>query len=241
MLFESFDHSTLPEGSSEAQTGGFYRVHRRPAIGRSGVETFISFPADPGRRGPSRDEVISLELTCSNGHLADGLPPARIRFATGNSPEFASYRNLSVATESAAPPLSDSLDWKAVSNLALNFVGVQDLASLRAVLRTYDFVGLWNRAAERERERRLEGIVDIDHRPRDWLVRGIPLRGMRTTLGVQESNYASEGDMYLFFSVLSAFLAHYASINSFHQLVVEGRESRERYEWPRMAGRERLD
>ncbi|WP_157466004.1 type VI secretion system baseplate subunit TssF, partial [Colwellia sp. TT2012] len=45
------------------------------------------------------------------------------------------------------------------------------------------------------------------------------------------SAFGSEGDLYLFGTVLSRFFTLYASINSFHELVVINSSNNERYTW----------
>jgi type VI secretion system protein ImpG len=55
---------------------------------------------------------------------------------------------------------------------------------------------------------------------------------------LSESRFAGEGDMYLFATVLAEFLALYASINSFHELVVTGAETGETYRWPAKVGQQ---
>jgi type VI secretion system protein ImpG len=57
---------------------------------------------------------------------------------------------------------------------------------------------------------------------------------------MRESNFAGEGDMYLMASVLNVFFALFASVNSFHQLVVRGIEHGEVYRWTTRIGQQPL-
>ena len=52
---------------------------------------------------------------------------------------------------------------------------------------------------------------------------------------MDDSKFAGAGDLFLFACVLNEFFALYTSINSFHQLEVVNRKTKETYQWiPRM-------
>ena len=86
----------------------------------------------------------------------------------------------------------------------------------------------------------MDGLLQARVEPIDLLHRGLPIRGLRTHLEMRESNFAGEGDMFLLASILNVFLALYASVNSFHQLVVRGVEHGEVYQWPTRIGQQPL-
>ncbi|MNH47814.1 hypothetical protein D3C73_1573100 [compost metagenome] len=51
---------------------------------------------------------------------------------------------------------------------------------------------------------------------------------------MDQQGFANEGDLFLFASVLNEFFALYASLNSYHELVVKSTQG-EVYQWaPRM-------
>jgi type VI secretion system protein ImpG len=68
----------------------------------------------------------------------------------------------------------------------------------------------------------------------------LPVRGLRSELHVDQSCFGSEGDLYLFGTVLSHFFALYASINSFHELVVVNVSNQEKYTWGTQTGMQPL-
>jgi len=232
--FESFDHTESPI---------FYRTRLRPSVvqhGReTGVETYIAFVKATEEASPPPVETISIELTCSHRHLAGELKRGEICVATGNSPEFATFKNITIVTPSFPPPLEAGLHWQLISNMSLNYISLANVEALRVILSAYDFGAHYNVQTARESQLRREGIAAIQPSPVDVLHHGTPIRGIRTHIDMQESKFAGEGDMYLFASVLNEFFALYASINAFHQLEVKT-ERGEIYLWPARQGQQHL-
>lgn len=68
-------------------------------------------------------------------------------------------------------------------------------------------------------------------RPIDRLFKGVPVRGLSTTLWINPGPFVCEGEIYLLGTVLSYFFSLYASINSFHCLKIINTESQESWEW----------
>ncbi|MDJ0607335.1 MAG: type VI secretion system baseplate subunit TssF [Kiloniellales bacterium] len=234
--FESFEH--LAVGGEEEAV--FYRTRLHPATVGRGAETYISFVTAGDSATVPPTETISLGITATNRNLAETLRAGDIATATGSSPENARFRNLIPASPSILPPLGGGLHWRLISHLALNYVSLTQLESLRMILSAYDFRSLHDRRLARESKLRLEGLVGVQSGPIDLLYRGLPVRGLRTEIDMRESNFAGEGDLFLFGSVLSEFLSLFASVNSFHQLVVTGVELGEHYEWTAQSGRQQL-
>ena len=235
--FESFEHR------SKGDDGGspvYYRTRLRPAVVGKGADTYISFVNAGDRYALPPTETISLQLTCSNRNLAEKLRAGDIATATGSSPEFSTFRNITAVSPSVMPPLESGLHWRLVSGMALNYVSLSSIEAFRNILAVYDFRALYDRQAERASQLRLDGLMAARVEPVDLLHRGLPIRGLRTHLEMRESSYAGEGDMFLLASVLNVFLALYASVNSFHQLVVRGVEHGEVYQWPTRIGQQPL-
>ena len=80
-------------------------------------------------------------------------------------------------TRPLRPALDGSLHWTLISNLSLNYVSLLRRDALVQVLRTYDFPALHDKQAEQASRKRLAGIEEIETKPVDRLVRGMPVRG----------------------------------------------------------------
>jgi type VI secretion system protein ImpG len=78
----------------------------------------------------------------------------------------------------------------------------------------------------------------VDSEPYDWLIKGRPVRGLRTTLHIDPAGFECEGEVQLFGNVLSHFMALYASSNAFHQLQIINTANATHQLWPARTGRQ---
>ena len=113
---------------------------------------------------------------------------------------------------------------------------MSSVPAFRGILELYNFQSLENQQSARTNQLHLEGIVDIKSISEDLLYKGVPIRGMTTSLGLKESHFDGDGEMFLFASILNEFLALYVSLNSFSRLIVTGVEKGETSEWPTRIG-----
>jgi len=233
--FESFHHEVeRAQGMQQI----YYRLRLREALQGMGMDHLLSFVRHDNSPVVPDHEVLSAELSCFNGSQAHELGGGDICVPTEDTPAYAEFRNLEQPTHPVYPPLDGSLYWTMISNLSLNYVSLLDKDALSAVLAVYDFQAQSDRRAERTSQRRLNGLLSIETKPFDKLFRGQPVRGLYSRMRLRESAFQSEGDMFLFASVLAEFFTLYASINSFHELEVEGEENNEVYQWPAKIGRQ---
>ena len=225
--FESFEH----DPSFDVPTSRpHYSIRQRPSSLHDGLDTYLSF----GVRDTEAHETLSIELICTNQNMPRTLKPGQISQACEQTPEFLSFRNITPATSSFAPPLNRDFLWKLISNMSLNYLSLADVNALKVILETYDLPRHYDQHAEKVSKRLLGGLKSIRHQHVDRLHRGLPVRGLRTELTVDAQGYIGEGDLFVFASVLNEFFALYASLNSYHELRVNSTQG-EVYQWtPRM-------
>lgn len=185
-------------------------------------------------------ETVTVHTTCTNRDL-----PARLPFGgregeldvEGAAP-LSRVRCLRKPTPTVRPPLRRGVHWRLISHLSLNhlsIVGGDDaLDSFREILLLYDFV---DSAATRKQ---ISGITGVSSR-RAVRQTGSRIgtgfvRGIETVVEFDEEQFVG-GGVFLFAAVLERFLALYASVNSFSQLVAKTRQ-REGFlkRWPPRAG-----
>ncbi|MDR2367604.1 MAG: type VI secretion system baseplate subunit TssF [Deltaproteobacteria bacterium] len=231
--FESFEHGQTP-GSASA----FYRLRLKPSVHDQATETFISV-VHLFRGAPLR-ETVSLELTVTNRLLAQRLELGDICRPSDNTPEHVTFSNITPVSGSYAPPLESDLLWRLISNMSLNYIPLIDVQALRTVISAYDFRALHDKTRARAMERALNGLVRVSSFPTDRVYQGLPLRGSKTTLTLNQEAFNGEGDMYLFGSIINEFLALYATVNSFHELTVTEEKRGETYRWPARLGMMKL-
>ena len=225
--FESFEHDPSFDVPNSRP---HYSIRQRSSILHDGLDTYLSF----GIRHTEDQETLSIELICTNQNLPRDLKLGDINRACEETPAFLSFRNITPATSSFAPPLAHDFLWKLISNMSLNYLSLADVNALKVILETYDMPRYYDQQAEKVSKRLLGGLKSIKHHHVDRLHRGLPVRGLRTELTVDPQGYIGEGDLFVFASVLNEFFALYASLNSFHELRVKSTQG-EVYQWtPRM-------
>jgi type VI secretion system protein ImpG len=246
---------SLPGTATEREIPPFYSFAHRP-VGSDGFayylprsrnsvvdgrsDTYLSFMDARGGAAIPSVEIIGIDLTCTNRRLPEGLRAGDIQIPTDSSPEFVRFRNLTVPTLSASPPLDGDLHWRLISHMSLSYLSLTKLEALRGILGLYNIQASRDSRAFRANALRLEGIDAIRAAPKEILVRGCPVRGTAVEIDLREDCFAGDGDLYLFASVLSEFMSLHASLNSFVQLTVRGIQRGEVHIWPCKTGRQQL-
>lgn len=235
--FESFTHEIE---RVEGRTAVYFREKVRQSVSGTRLDRLISFTREDETEQNRADETISIRLSCFNGSAPAHLGVGDVLRPTHSVPSFVIPTNLTRPTAPCYPLVDGTLQWQLISALSLNYLSLQDARALRSILMAFDFPSRVDRQRERGAQARLDGIESIASERIDRLFRGLPVRGMRTTLRLRESAFSCEGEMFLFASVLAEFFALYATVNSFHELVVHGLEQGEEYRWPARIGNQPL-
>jgi type VI secretion system protein ImpG len=230
--FESFEHVAYGE-----QNPSYYRLRIKPAVKDQTIETWISIVHQNAMSEEFKTvETLSLELICTNRLLPTQLGVGDIRLVAGKECKAVDFKNITPVTPPYMPPLEGDSLWRLLSNMSLNYIPLTNIHALRSILTTYDFRALNDSRRAKILEQTLQGMISISMEETDRIYHGLPLRGARTTLVLKEKHFSCEGDMYLFASVVNEFLALYATVNSFHQLVVQEDMAGTVYEWPARLG-----
>jgi type VI secretion system protein ImpG len=224
--FESFEHD------GEAAS---YTVRQRASAQHAGLDTWLAVGHGHGHE----QETLSVELTCTNHNLPRHLQVGDINQACEQTPEFVTFRNISVPTPSFAPPLDQDFLWKLISHLSLNYLSLTDINALKVILETYDLPRYHDRQAQKVSRRRLDALRSIRHEAVDRLYHGLPLRGLRVDLCIEPQGFLGQGEVFVFASVLNEFFALYASLNSYHELRVISTQG-DVYLWPPRMGQQPL-
>ncbi|MGV7963432.1 type VI secretion system baseplate subunit TssF [Photorhabdus tasmaniensis] len=237
--FESFHHQI--EHESELNTR-YFRIKVKESPFRKGLEHYLSFVRGDASQllELERHENVSIKLTCTNRELPLQLRVGDINYASLGSPSFASFRNITRPSVPLYPLMSGKYHWSLISNMSLNYMTLLNKDSLKQVLSTYDLPSIHNRQSSRSSKKRLNAIERIETKPIDRLFKGLPVRGSESTLYIRQQAFSSEGELYMFGTILSRFLALYASINSFHMLKVINLDNQECYQWPVQIGQHAL-
>lgn len=219
--------------------------------GYTGTETFISIYEPADLDSEDRVKRLQIKLLCSNRHLPQYLPIAQsgvdfrlnddvtvgLRCIAGPTVPRESVAEL----EANAPHRTTSgpVHWRLISYLSLNFLGIDDRGSRDGAAGLREMLSLFTDVSNQTTERQLRGIQAITTRP---VVRSIrraggyhAARGIEVTLRFDERAFEGSG-ILLLGAVLDRFVAEYASINSFTQVVLVSEQRGPVKTWPPRTG-----
>ena len=237
-------------GGSGGSSGAYWYAARRSSIRKDdpGTDVFLSLVDEKFNPLTPPSDVLHVEALCTNRDLPArlALGDARGDFDLQGQPGVSRVVAIHTPSETLRPPIGRGGRWRIVSHLALNHLSLSSegaqltadanaaLDALREILKLYDFV---DSPITRQRIAGLTGMRTrrIVRRIRSGDASGFA-RGTEVELLLDPELYGGAG-VFLFASVLEAFLGLYASLNSFTETVArtklrEGVLKR----WPPRAG-----
>jgi type VI secretion system protein ImpG len=224
--FVDFAHA-----SDEGEEPAFYRLRRVSSPIDDGLDTYLSLETARDVAPSLREETLSIDLTCTNRSLPARLQVGDVCLPTFSSPTHARFRNITPVSRPARPPLGTELHWRLLSHLAINQRSLADAAVLRRLLELYNFHALTDNLAGRANRLRINAVRAVEVRPGTRFLQGIPVRGNRMTVALDETSFAGAGDSFLFGCVLDELLSANVTLNAFNELVLKLRPSQVEYTW----------
>jgi type VI secretion system protein ImpG len=241
----------MRHGAKEGEASAFWSLTRRQSIrkGDNGTDVSISLVDEKLNPMVPPSEVLHIEMLASNRDL-----PSRLAFGDPNGdfeiagyPAVKSIRCLRSPSTSLPPPAGASTRWRIISHLALNHLSMagdegedpdRALNALREILKLYDY------ADSPITRQRISGLTGLKSRRTVRRVgRGAEsgfARGVEVELTFDPSQFTGAG-VFVFASVLEAFLGLYCSVNSFSQTVARiARREGVLKRWPPRVGEKQL-
>ena len=193
--------------------------------------TYINFSYPESFELDNKETVI-VSLTCSNGHHASKLKVGDISKRTSGTSEMIEFTNITAPSTSQDAPSGNSILWRLLSHLSLNYLSLADTDNLKALLELYIFSGNSANKQDLANRKRIEGIQSITVNGCDRLIEGVSMRGQAINIIVNPVNFISTGDMYLFGMLLNHLLGSFSTLNSFTEFSLTDSTSAKVYEWP---------
>lgn len=237
--FYSCKHAIAREGQRTHWYASRRESERRED---EGTEVYLCLVGLDFRASVPDAQILSLDTTCTNRDL-----PGRLPFGSRDGDFnlegpgiYTAIRCLKKPTPTLRPPLRRGTQWRLISHLSLNYLSLAEREggngpeALQEILKLYDF------ADSSATRRQIAGITHVEAR-RIFRFIGSGLgasmvRGIEVALEMDEAQFVGAG-VYLLAAVLERFLALYASINSFSQLVVSTQQREGILKrWPPRAG-----
>jgi type VI secretion system protein ImpG len=216
-----------------------YHTLPRKSPVHAGFDLYLSVAFPQGSPSPE-EETLSIELTCSNGTLPEGLHVGDVSLLSSGAPDCVSVRNITPISAGTFPPLAPDLADRFATHLFLASLSLANANTLRLLLDLYVFSGNRSRASVAANKKRVAGIEEVTALPCDRWVRGKLMSGREIRIKTRKDHFGGPGDLYLFGCVLERFLAQCAEPNTFTMLTLEETLKGGVYQWPPRLGRKPL-
>jgi len=201
-------------------------------------ELYVSFGGElldgsaQGAASQLHEINCTIDAWCTNGVVPrEEIRDKGIANPGADFPDFVTFGNITRPTLPVRPPAEGEYLWVFLSHLSSTFTSLSSPATLKPLLRLYDWSGSEGRG------RKIEAITEVSSKPIEQVVNGASLRGVEFTCAVQESAFLDVGDARLFGQVLKEFLAQYVSINTFLELAIVLKPSGTTVRWNSLKGK----
>lgn len=200
-----------------------YRTTRASSPIDAGTQTYLEIVrASPTAR---EDEVLALDLLCTNRALPSALRAGDLDTPSADLPSGVSVTNIEPVTRPGAPPLGMRSLWQLLSHVGWSRRSLGDREALRGLLSARLAACPLSDPARRAGQARIDAIRSVRAVPTARVVGRVATAGTRYEIELAESAFSSEGELYLFGTVLHRLLASDARVNAFASLVCTSQPS----------------
>jgi len=234
----------LPFGSFEhaASNQEFYAQRVKLTEDNKRLKTFIRFAPNTIEHAEFLDKsmVISVKILATNKNIPSTLRLGDVNaFHSSSTVSNVGVENITIPSKSYLPPIEGDFLWRLISNMSLNYLSLGNITTFRTLIEAYDFPGIADRMQHRKTESLLRGLSNISYKTSEMIYKGLPIRGIETTIELDPDCYSSLGEAYIFSNVLNDFLTLYCNLNTFHRLEVKV-DRHEVFTWDARLGQQSL-
>lgn len=217
--------------SSGSQEQAYYQSSHVHSPINDGLDQYLEVNTPRDVAPNLADEVLSLDITCTNRSLPRELRVGDISIPGPKSPALATFKNITPVTSPVRPPMGKELHWRLVSHLAMNYGPMANTSRLRDLCNLYNFQAATNHQSGYSNSRRCDGIAAVHSSSARRILDRAMIRGVATTVELDSANYSSIGETELFGGILNEFFAARIGINSFHELTIKVQPFNRKYQW----------
>lgn len=243
-------------GYLSSQTAAYFALDRRARASSEAASSRASSSAYHGSElflslvdateSPYRSDLrtLAVQTLCTNRNLTAEMPVGTrdTDFTLQIAAPVQAVRCLVGPTAPAPSPAVQraELGWKLINLLSLNYLSLTDSDPEEGATALREMLALHCSRTGPSAQKQIDGVRHVRVRP---VTKRLPMagpiafgRGLEVTIDCDDSCFEGSG-VYLLGSVLEQFLARYASINSFTELVLQTTQRNEVYRWPLRTGR----
>jgi len=218
---------------------------RSPYVGSELFVTLTPPAQSSGEQPAAKSQQLGVDALCTNRDLPLLLSIGRGGYSEREGSDFSArtsapvsaVRCLAGPSEPRSTPIDGDMAWRLVSQLSHHYLSLCRRDGRADALR--DLLALYAHCGDPVLAHQIEGVRGLSA---SSVLRPIPgsvprsfVRGLEVVLSCDEPAFSGHGAFKLA-SVLAAFFAKHASINSFSECVLCTRERGEVYRWPAQLG-----
>jgi type VI secretion system protein ImpG len=197
---------------------GTFLVRRRPAVVGHGHDAWFEITSE----APEAEEVLSLQLLCTNRRLADQVQSGPFDLTGPEVPPGVQLSALGKPTPGCPADLGEGSEWRMVAQLASNLTGLGEVVAIRRLLELHHPRAHADQQARAALRRLTEALQEFRVTPATRVIQGVPLRGLDAELTVRDDRLDGPGELHLLAGLLDGVLAEHAALNCFTRLTVRG-------------------
>lgn len=206
------------------------------------LRTFIRFAPNTIEHDEvlQKSMVVTVDILATNKDIPSTLRLGDVnKFHSSSKVSNIEVRNITIPSRSYLPPIEGDFLWRLISNMSLNYLSLDNITTFRTLIQAYDFPGINDTFKHRKTESILRGLQSISYKTSEMIYKGLPIRGIETTIELDPDRYSSLGEAYIFSNVLNDFLTLYCNLNTFHRLEVKV-DRHEVFTWDARLGQQSL-
>ena len=201
---QSHAYAALPAFNHRSGSDRFYHASYRVREGRRPM-TYLSL----GGAIPGKQEFLSCDITACNGDVPrEYLQIRDIKAPAQDFPSNVTCENITRPSRMLMPPDRADYHLALVAHLTVSYNSLSSIDSFRQLLSLYDW------SDQEQSGKRIRGVTRIRVSPLNRVYRGALLRGMDIRLSMDEGEYISAADAYMFGTILHHFFSMYATSNT---------------------------
>ncbi len=195
----------------------FYELKREISPTDDGIETSLQIEPSPDLT-ETDEETLTIDLTCTSRSIPNELKVGDVGVPTNDMPPGMKCMNISAVARPTRPQLGSEEGFHFLAHLSASQRSLADVAVLKTFLSLYNFQERSDHQQGRANRARIEAIQSVSSKTVTRVVTGATLRGSLFRIEVEQASFASEGDAFLFGSVLHRLLGDQTGVHSFVDL-----------------------